>query len=868
MQTINLKKLFEDIQSRQIQMDINNGPQFNSLSTMLKLIDSDAKLQGHQYIEQIKILDKYLTSNQIKPQKIQVQVKKQKNQSDTNSLSLVSEQKSQVKLMESLYWFQLLGKNEKIFKPDLFNKNYVKIQKFDENYQFDEFSNLIIDKGYNTVIYSGMNLEDNSPIAIKETLVTKDYLEQASQFILHAEIYELYPNIFLKILLPVYVHSITPERLKFVSSMERGEINLFQYSQENKINDDEYQMIFQQLYNQVMLLHHHKIAHRDIKPQNIIFVKNKGWLLCDFEEALKYDKPSSIYNIRGTFGFIPSTIYQASKIGDVLLQQDLLCNDLYALGITLLVIKHQIKRSSDIEDYLDQQDEIIQKLLQNSLLHHNYVRTDVKIQYIEANLNKQKSINSQQLGKKQIKEYLNILRIVNLDKTLPFIQSVIGSLDNYLGKNDIEDIVYLSICQQIYYCPAQINQFKNIPNLKTFRSIRFWKQKIKTKDNIVKLISISFMAQLGFIDLVLQFGMQYLNNEYNFSIHMIVILILGQLQEKERASKEFELLLKFREQYYMNDSDLRLLIKTSLSILDLRLIDESELNYFQFQPVRIDVNKIQINLEDDDEVSCQSFMLQCQTYQETASDFWVDQTMTQNVKEQIRDVYRLSLNDKLNDQINKVHKYFSTAFHYQNSLKESVINKTLLYNSYQLRRIRKQMNYLLIHNSESKHQYQINNLLKQSAILYNKQIGKPMRQRALVKLSIILLKFSQLPYQYYKYILIEELQLILFQQLYDLDVSILKLIIFSINLVDQGLKICEQIKIKQLIYYQFFILRKLKNYRRVSNLNNNEIATNKDQMKFQNLLLKGKIKQIRILRKQNKLLQKEFLFDQYLHRGY
>ena len=30
----------------------------------------------------------------------------------------------------------------------------------------------------------------------------------------------------------------------------------------------------------------------------------------------------------------------------------------------------------------------------------------------------------------------------------------------------------------------------------------------------------------------------------------------------------------------MNDSDLRLLIKTSLSILDLRMIDESELNYF------------------------------------------------------------------------------------------------------------------------------------------------------------------------------------------------------------------------------------------------------------------------------------------------
>ena len=42
----------------------------------------------------------------------------------------------------------------------------------------------------------------------------------------------------------------------------------------------------------------------------------------------------------------------------------------------------------------------------------------------------------------------------------------------------------------------------------------------------------------------------------------------------------------------MNDCELRLLIETSLSILDPRLFDKSELDYFGAQPVKMDVNKI------------------------------------------------------------------------------------------------------------------------------------------------------------------------------------------------------------------------------------------------------------------------------------
>ncbi|KAM3146109.1 hypothetical protein pb186bvf_001766 [Paramecium bursaria] len=46
---------------------------------------------------------------------------------------------------------------------------------------------------------------------------------------------------------------------------------------------------------------------------------NIRWLLCDFGDALKYEKQQSIYNVRGTFGFIPPKIHKKSKIGNVLI---------------------------------------------------------------------------------------------------------------------------------------------------------------------------------------------------------------------------------------------------------------------------------------------------------------------------------------------------------------------------------------------------------------------------------------------------------------------------------------------------------------------------------------------------------------------
>ena len=50
-------------------------------------------------------------------------------------------------------------------------------------------------------------------------------------------------------------------------------------------------------------MHEHKYAHRDIKPQNIIYVKEKGWLISDFGCAMKYESIEDEYAIAGTKAF-------------------------------------------------------------------------------------------------------------------------------------------------------------------------------------------------------------------------------------------------------------------------------------------------------------------------------------------------------------------------------------------------------------------------------------------------------------------------------------------------------------------------------------------------------------------------------------
>ncbi len=56
-------------------------------------------------------------------------------------------------------------------------------------------------------------------------------------------------------------------------------------------------------------MHRIHIAHRDIKPDNIFYLpQRKVWCFGDFGEAILYKDLEGVYEIRGTYHFLPAKL--------------------------------------------------------------------------------------------------------------------------------------------------------------------------------------------------------------------------------------------------------------------------------------------------------------------------------------------------------------------------------------------------------------------------------------------------------------------------------------------------------------------------------------------------------------------------------
>ena len=55
-------------------------------------------------------------------------------------------------------------------------------------------------------------------------------------------------------------------------------------------------------------MHSLQIAHRDIKPQNILYLSRKKWVLGDFGCATIYQKRKGVHKIAGTRSYLPKNI--------------------------------------------------------------------------------------------------------------------------------------------------------------------------------------------------------------------------------------------------------------------------------------------------------------------------------------------------------------------------------------------------------------------------------------------------------------------------------------------------------------------------------------------------------------------------------
>ena len=102
------------------------------------------------------------------------------------------------------------------------------------------------------------------------------------------------------------------------------------------------------------IMQYKNIAHRDIKPQNILIMNNGDYLICDFDESIFVKKAYSAFDVRGTEMFICPILHNCVFNGVKKAKINIYKSDIYSLGLcfvyamtkNLEVIK-KIKRCND-----------------------------------------------------------------------------------------------------------------------------------------------------------------------------------------------------------------------------------------------------------------------------------------------------------------------------------------------------------------------------------------------------------------------------------------------------------------------------------------------------------------------------------------
>ena len=112
--------------------------------------------------------------------------------------------------------------------------------------------------------------------------------------------------------------------------------------------------ILKKLSHGLSIMQYKNIAHRDIKPQNILIMNNGDYLICDFDESILVKKAYGSFDVRGTEMFICPILHNCVFNGVKKAKINIYKSDIYSLGLcfvyamtkNLEVIK-KIKRCND-----------------------------------------------------------------------------------------------------------------------------------------------------------------------------------------------------------------------------------------------------------------------------------------------------------------------------------------------------------------------------------------------------------------------------------------------------------------------------------------------------------------------------------------
>ena len=223
----------------------------------------------------------------------------------------------QTKLKEIIYKVKL-----PMFNPDLY-----KIEKK-------------IGEGTHGSIFQVMNIKNGKRYAIKKIfsndIILLKYIKKEFDLVYEA----VHPNILS--IYGIYVKCFDSNTYSISVLMDLGEtdweIEINEHFYKNKYyTENELMSILKQLVSGLVYLQKEKkIAHRDVKPENVIIFKNNIYKLGDFGEAKGTKRADKLSTLRGTDTYMSPILYKGLKMAKEDVVHDLYKSDVFSLGYSIL----------------------------------------------------------------------------------------------------------------------------------------------------------------------------------------------------------------------------------------------------------------------------------------------------------------------------------------------------------------------------------------------------------------------------------------------------------------------------------------------------------------------------------------------------
>ncbi|CAD8122944.1 unnamed protein product [Paramecium sonneborni] len=238
---------------------------------------------------------------------------------------------------------------------------------------------LLLGKGSYGNVYSTINPNNNQRAALKvqEKCDFEQVIQQAQEFKIQKKIANKFPECIIQIQNQIVISQKYKNTYRMYAYLDHGLGNLKEYLIKlKKFSDLQFDNLFNCILDSILKIHSLKIAHGDIKLENIINTQKNGWVLADFGCAIQYQTPYGNYPIVGTRVYLQKPQRTAFQNDLRRTKINLFKKDIFAFQLAMLQILYPDDNIFDLQQILDQQQKVHPKI--DWLYNKDYININQK----------------------------------------------------------------------------------------------------------------------------------------------------------------------------------------------------------------------------------------------------------------------------------------------------------------------------------------------------------------------------------------------------------------------------------------------------------------------------------------------------------